>query len=106
MEKKRGLVLQGVDGRTCPVVICESCGEVIRDYGAAWVTWPEIPSDGQRHQPLVVCKTNHCVSKKPYVDYPSMELRDYLINLCRNLGMRSDNDFHEALEFAELSDMI
>jgi hypothetical protein len=36
----------------------------------------------------------------------AMELRDYFINLCRNTGMESGEDFREAFEFTVLSDGI
>jgi hypothetical protein len=68
--------------------------------------WPDLLEDGQRVNPTVLCKKNGCNSKSPYRNYPSMELRDYLINLCRNAGMKTEKDFQEAFEFAELADHV
>jgi hypothetical protein len=57
-------------------------------------------------KPTVLCKKNGCNSQLRYIEFASMELGDYLINLCRNAGMKSDEDFRAALEFANLGDQI
>jgi hypothetical protein len=54
----------------------------------------------------VLCKTNGCISKPPYIGFASMELREYLINLCGNAGMATEKHFHEALEFALMGEEI
>lgn len=102
MEK--GFILRQAIHVTMPNVVCESCGQIIDDYKMAWVMWPELMMDGATVKPTILCKTNGCNSKAPYDGYPSMELRDYLINLCQNTGMRTEEDFHEAIEFTNLSD--
>jgi hypothetical protein len=72
----------------------------------AWVMWRNLLENGQQVNPTILCKKNGCNSKPPYSGYPSMELRDYLINLCRNAGMKTEEDFQEAFGFAELADQI
>jgi hypothetical protein len=106
MDKERGFVLRQVEDITAPTLICESCGEVIRDYGLAWVMWSDLLRNGAVAKPILLCKKNGCNSKPPYIGYASMELGDYLINLCRNAGMKSEQQFREALEFANLGDQI
>ena len=104
METKKGFILRQAQGLTLPTLVCESCGDVIKDYKMAWVMWPELLKEGATAKPTVLCKKNGCNSKRPYDGYPSMELRDYLINLCRNTGMKTEEDFREAFEFTQLSD--
>jgi hypothetical protein len=101
---KTGFTLQMVEGDAVPITVCESCGEPIRDCAMAWVMWDE----GAEPKPEieVLCKTNGCISKPPYKGFASMELREYLINLCRNAGMVTEEHFHEALEFARMSEEI
>jgi hypothetical protein len=101
---KTGFILQMVEGDAVPTIVCESCGEPIRDCRMAWVMWDE----GAEPQPeiKVLCKTNGCISKRSYIGFASIELREYLINLCRNAGMVTDKHFHEALEFARMGEEI
>jgi len=102
-----GFILRQVDHLTAPTIVCEGCGEIINDYQLAWVVWSkEELKDGERTKALVVCKKNRCNSKQPYRDFPSMEMRDYLINLCRNAGVKTEQQFREAFEFTQLADNI
>lgn len=106
---EKGLVLQQVKFDTAPMLVCEGCGEVIRDYGLAWVMWDAKKlKDGQTVRPVVLCKPkiNGCNSKPEYLDFASMEMRDFLINLCRNSGMKTENDVNEAFAFTEMMDRI
>jgi hypothetical protein len=102
----RGIVLRQYDDETAPVIVCELCGEVVRDYRLAWAMWPSLLAQGQTVKPVFLCKANQCVSKPPYRDFASMELGSYLIDLCRNMGMKSVADFREALELSEIGDRI
>jgi hypothetical protein len=105
MEK--GFVLRQVGQLTAPAIVCESCGEIISDLGLAWAMWPDhLVSDGASVKPQILCKKNHCNSKPPYDRYLSMEMRDYVINLCRNSGIGTEKEFREAFEFARMGDMI
>lgn len=99
----RGILLQETESGTAPVIMCDSCGERIKDYGMAWVMWKE---PAKLHKPLILCKQNRCNAKPEYLDFASMELRDFLINLCRNVGMESKKDFQEALLSAHVGDSI
>ena len=103
----RGIVLQGQEnGDTAPLIVCESCGERIQDVQLAWVMWRNLQQPDQSTKPAILCKKNHCNAKPEYADFASMELRDFLIDLCRNVGMRQEKDFHEALEMAHLADQL
>jgi hypothetical protein len=107
MSDTKGIVLQHfADDITAPLILCESCGERVKDYKLAWVMWPSLLAPGQTVKPIFACKTNGCNSKSPYRDFASMELGEYLINLCRNAGMKSEGEFREALELARLADSV
>lgn len=106
-ELTQGFVLEQFKHVTAATIVCESCGERIKDSGLAWVMWNEYLQNGERTKPTIVCKKNKCNSKPPYGDFTqSMELRDYLIDLLRNSGTRTKAEFLEALELAEMSDQI
>jgi hypothetical protein len=105
-EKQTGFVLRQVGEITAPTLVCESCGDVIQNLGMAWVMWPEPLENGASVRPTVLCKKNRCNSKPPYDRYPSMEMRDYLINLCRNSGIGTEKDFREAFELARLGEQV
>src|ERR1700690_3237353 len=107
MKGDNGFVLQETKLDSCPVLVCESCGGIIRDYRMAWVMWDATKvREGDIIRPVVLCKGNQCVTKSPYIGYASMEMRDYLVNLSRNLGIRTGDDLREALQFAEMMDSI
>jgi hypothetical protein len=104
MSDHRGIVLQQTNFVIAPMLICDGCGEVIRDYHLACVMWDDKLKNGQTVRPKIVCKArmNGCYTKGEYLGFESMELGDFIINLCRNLGMRTKEDFCEAFDFAEL----
>jgi hypothetical protein len=82
-------------GRTHPVAVCETCGEVITNYANAGVVWDEY-KEGQRAAVTVLCKSNRCLSKPPYSGRPSMEFRDFLVWIAFNSGMNSEAKIREA----------
>ena len=107
MHDDKGFILQQVELDTAPMLKCESCGDIIRDFGMAWVMWENHKlKNGESVKPTVLCKTNGCNSKPPYVGFASMEMRDYLIDLFRNLGVRTKKQLLEALEFSEMMHSI
>lgn len=103
----KGFVLRVVKHMTAPMLVCESCGETITDFGWAWVVWDDVKlSEGKSVRPVVVCKKNGCNVKPPFVGYASMEMQEYLVNLCRNTGLKTEEQFREAFEFVELADQV
>ena len=108
MDVVKGVVLQQGKSETGPVLLCENCGERITEYGMAWVMWNNAKlQPGERIKPIILCKKNHCNSRPPYDRYVcSMEMRDFLVNLCRNLGITNEVQFREALEATLMMEQI
>ena len=89
------------------MLACESCGDIISDYGMAWIMWDDAKErEGGTVRPTVLRKGNQCIAKPPYVGFASMEMRDYLVNLFRNLGIRTEEELRGVFEFAELMDSV
>jgi hypothetical protein len=65
-----------IDTKHCPVILCDYCGDEIRDYRNAMVTWGE--SLRPRYVHKQVCDTRH----DPY----SCSLKEHLMALAANVG--------------------
>jgi hypothetical protein len=69
--------LEQIDGRACPVFICDECGERIRDFKMAIVVWDN--SNQFRHLHKITC--DHDKSLR------WCELGEHLRHLLFNVGM-------------------
>jgi len=94
-----GFVMVRGGGRNTPRLVCERCGEVIDDAGMAGVAHTR--EDG----PVavrVLCKVNHCLSSPEFRCLPWMELRHFLVYLLHNSGIKTVEQFAEAVEQADM----
>lgn len=95
-----------VDGRACPLVRCDGCGEQITDAGMAGVVWPlnagpEFPQYGEGPTiPRFLCKTNRCLSR---CDWPWEELSTWLVFLVGNVGLDGATRWRDAQGHAEFA---
>jgi len=99
MANHNGFILLHEDGQTIPAMACETCGEIIKDYRQAGVVWNR--EDEPRSRVTVLCKTNHCLSKPPYKDKPWQELRDYMVFMAHNTGLKTEADIRGTWESAK-----
>lgn len=103
-----GFVVQMKDGRQCPTMVCELCGESITDYRMAGAVWDERGEfeNWTFRRVTVLCKENGCLSKPPYKGLPWQEMRDYLLWLAYNSGLKTEAQVREAWKEAEIMSNI
>jgi hypothetical protein len=83
-----------VDGRSCPLVICDVCAEAIKDVGLGMVKWDREGGE------VIVCHKHQCDHTSAggaNAKWPWQELGVHMIYLCQNMKM----DFKEELERAD-----
>lgn len=94
-DPPRGLVIEQVNGLSCPMAYCQRCGERITKISMAGIAYDW---DAGAQSPIVVlCKPNGCLSAPEYRSLPWQELSFFLANLLFNLGLRKLADW-KALE--------
>jgi hypothetical protein len=97
MSDSRGFTVRHDGMETIPTMVCEKCGEAITDYRMAGVVWvQEKFKNGSRSRVIVLCKTNKCLSTPPQCDLPWMEMRDYMLWMAHNVGLKTESHIREA----------
>ena len=96
-----GLQLIVKQGKNCPALVCEECGEVIDNHDMAVVVWPRgLYEEGERLPVTIVCK-NGCSAKPLYRDMPWQPMRHFLVMLGYNSGLDTETKVRRAWESAE-----
>src|SRR5262245_39552287 len=89
-----GIAVLDRSGRSGPIMFCHRCGERIKDYRVAMVSWRSgDPGFGMRlwHNDIPQCL--------PMNEVPSMEMRDFFVYLAANVGFRTGKELKDAFEW-------
>jgi hypothetical protein len=107
MDGNRGFVVRHEKGRNYPALVCEACGEIIKDVEMAGVVWErQDDPDGKSDTVTVLCKTNNCLSSERYKNLPWQEMRHYLLWVLANSGVNTEEKLQKAWEAAERMNRI
>jgi hypothetical protein len=102
---KTGIVIREINGRICPIIVCEHCGEQIKEPRRAHVLSP-VPATGETVSPVFVHKGDCDKFSAPLVKRGQYAcgwtpLDVWIVQLLANIGMSHD-DLDKALETHKL----
>jgi hypothetical protein len=92
------VVLHNQKGNATPGIVCEHCGQIVKDIRSAGVIWVK---NTEVEKVKVLCKTNGCLTAGPYRHHPWHEMRHYLLWLLQNSGVKTERQLREEWKSAE-----